>query len=106
MEAGDIELVKAVPIGLIINEAITNAFKYAFLDHPSPYLEVILRKDDQHLVIAVKDNGLGSAANNHSEKSTLGSMLMKDLTKQLRGELEVLDSDGRQVKLIVPFDCA
>lgn len=103
MELLDIELVKAVPVGLIINEAITNAFKYAFADHPSPYLEVILKKDEQQLVVLVKDNGLGSEEDDHSGKSALGSLLMKDLTKQLHGKLEITDSDGRQVKLIVPF---
>lgn len=103
MESVDIELVKAVPIGLVLNEAITNAFKHAFADHPSPHLKLILRKNQRQLVISVKDNGLGLVADDHSEKSTLGSVLMKDLTKQLHGKLEVVDSDGRQVKLTIPL---
>jgi PAS domain S-box-containing protein len=82
---------KAIPCGLIINELVSNAYKYAFNDSPKGeiYIELTSQKPEKYLLI-VKDNGVGIPADiNIQETESLGMMLVTTLTEQLEGTLEL-----------------
>ena len=82
---------QAVACGLIINELITNCFKYAFR-HPSklPEITVSGSVEEKCISLLVRDNGEGLPHNfNLEQTSTLGMQLVKTLAKQLNGQLEV-----------------
>ena len=87
---------QAIPCGLIVNELITNALKYAFTDGAADNrLSILLRKDDAGMItIRVSDNGPGLPAGIDIEKTqTLGLQLVGLLTRQIRGTRS-LDREG------------
>ena len=75
-----------IPLGLIINELITNSLKYAFPDDRKGTLNVSLRESTQRLMLTVWDDGVGYDQN-HLSADSFGSTLVSALTNQLNGEL-------------------
>jgi len=91
LDPSDVSIETALPVGLIANELLTNAFKYAFPDHQEGVIEVHLRKEDDELyTLVIKDNGVGlpDTFSIDSEKS-LGMFIVRLLTEQLDGEIEI-----------------
>jgi two-component sensor histidine kinase/tetratricopeptide (TPR) repeat protein len=99
-----LDVVQAVPIGLIINEAITNAFKYAF--KPNVAAQIIVALDEREggtLVLTISDNGCGLPRDFKIENcNSLGMCLIKGLSKQLHGQAKVLSHNGLTVQVIIP----
>lgn len=95
----------AVPVGLLVTEAITNAYKHAFEGVERGLIEVIVRRDnDATLTLLVKDSGRGyDTAGRDIEPGGLGRSLIEAFSRQLRGELEVHSSDdGTLVQVRFP----
>lgn len=92
-----------IPFGLIVNELITNALKYAFDGVTSPELVVKFSfMPDEGYELSVADNGVGLPAEIELEKSdTLGLMLLRNLSLQLGGRVDVVRGTG--TKFIVRF---
>lgn len=80
----DMPAEKAVPIGIIVNELVTNSFKHAFPDSRAGTVKVSLRQDGE-TVVSVEDNGVGCA---DDIPDGLGSRLTQLMTQQLQGTLE------------------
>ena len=100
----NIELAKAVPCGLIINELITNVFKHAFPNRVAGQAEVnFIRAADQVFLI-VQDTGIGMSPPDHSKGQTLGMHLVTLLTEQLMGTLEIDGTNGTKVTITFPLD--
>lgn len=90
----------AIGVGLIVNEAITNAIKYAFggMDGRGR-IRVTLREVDKRITVEVRDNG----TNDGTTKGTgLGTRLMKSMAAQIDGTLAVLVDTGTTVVLRFP----
>jgi len=88
----------AIPLGLIINELISNSFKYAFNGsaNGSINIDVIDKQNDCYKII-YKDNGPGLPAGlNIKESETLGLMLVWMLTEQLNGTVVTENKDGAE----------
>ncbi len=83
---------KAIPLGLIMNEILSNAFKYAFTDK-YPRLDISLKKVNKGVTIIVKDNGNGIHIDNQ-HKDSFGFKLIKMLCKQLHAKLEIKNEHG------------
>lgn len=90
----------AVPLGLIMNEAITNIFKYAFPDAQHGLVEIILRMEDEIITFAVKDNGAGLPPGfDVTNGGSLGWDLIQVLSAQLEGTLKIESDKGVQIYL-------
>ncbi|MBF0507117.1 MAG: sensor histidine kinase, partial [Nitrospirae bacterium] len=86
-----------VPCGLIINELLTNALKYAFPDNRSGVLSIHFTKAEDTYTLSIKDNGVGLPEGfDYKETSTLGLRLVKVLTGQLRGTLQIKSDKGTE----------
>lgn len=87
---------QAIPCGLILNELVTNALKYAFPQHRSGELAVALKSDENGLVkLTVADNGIGLPPGFDSGKSqSLGLRIIDILTRQLDGTLDRVPGPG------------
>lgn len=95
---------KAVQIGLIINELITNAFKYAFIDHPNPVLDVKIETiENESLYIEIKDNGPGMSTNTQ-EGQSFGLDLIDSLVQQDQWEFSSSTETGCTYTLIIPLN--
>jgi two-component system, sensor histidine kinase PdtaS len=86
---------QAILCGLIINELLTNAIKYAFPGDKKGQITVSLRTDDHRVHICVSDNGIGLADSfDINNNKTLGMCLIANLVKQLEGEIIVKNDNG------------
>jgi two-component sensor histidine kinase len=78
----------AISFGLILTELTTNSFKYALKDTPNPFVNIVIKKqDDNNLVFEYSDSGKLSDPSVLETKKIGGMSLMKDLTRQLNGEV-------------------
>ncbi|SES19309.1 sensor histidine kinase [Pedobacter rhizosphaerae] len=99
----ELDIIQAMPLGLIINEAITNIIKYAFPNHTKG--KVIISFDDLEngfYLFSIADNGVGLPANSTTNTSTLGLTLIKGLGNQLGGEIEIKSDQGLKISLKFP----
>ena len=79
---------KAIPIGLIVNELLTNAVKHGLADRDAGSIRVRLERDGGLAHITVEDDGTGLPSGFHPDATrTLGMQLVVQLTRQLRGTL-------------------
>lgn len=83
----------AVPIGLIINELISNALKYAFEPTSDGEVKVKFVKEKGEIVLQVSDSGRGLPEDFHNRKS-MGLNLVGILVQQLHGEMSINQSSG------------
>ncbi len=84
---------QAVPIGLIINELLTNSFKYAFENTDRPALEISLALEPQ-IHIFMKDNGAGMPAEKPANGTGFGSRLIASLSRQLHADHRFYNDGG------------
>ncbi len=92
-----------IPLGLILNELISNALKYAFSDGREGSLKVSLRKEKDGLSLEVSDNGVGMPSDYDWEKShSLGLTLVRDFCEKLQGALKIDVNSGTTVSLAIP----
>ncbi|ACK64526.1 signal transduction histidine kinase [Rippkaea orientalis PCC 8801] len=93
----------AVPCGLIVNELISNAYKYAFsIGDQGEILLKAMINNNQELVLTVTDNGKGLPKDfDLDQVKTLGLQLVKSLTNQLRGKITINSKGGTQFEIIL-----
>ena len=91
----------AIPCGLIINELVSNALKYAFPNNQGGEICIDLRTtSDQKFTLVVKDNGAGFPEDLDFRKtSSLGLRLVNTLVKQLRGNIDLARDSGTQFRI-------
>lgn len=93
---------RAIPLGLIVNELVTNAVKYAFLGEQKGKIDVTLKRFAGELRLTVADDGQG--ADPQRADSGLGSRLVDSFARQLGGHVErESNSQGTTVCLILPL---
>jgi two-component sensor histidine kinase len=95
----------AVPCGLILNELLTNAFKYAFPDGRPGDIHIVLRDKAEQVTLSVRDTGIGFPADldfRHTE--SLGLQLVSMLTEQLGGTITLTRECGTTFAVTFPYD--
>jgi len=100
----DIDLIELdidimIPLGLIINELLTNSLKYAFPNGRSGSLSVQLKEIDQLIHLTVEDDGIGYDIS-EVRGNSFGTTLIHSLTAQLEGELISSSSDGTRTEIV------
>jgi two-component sensor histidine kinase len=86
MEKLDVDVDTAVPLGLIVNELITNTLKYAFPEGQKGTVRIKLdKRKDGVLQLEVSDNGIGKTGITHG--TGFGGQLISLLTRQLSGSM-------------------
>jgi len=91
----ELDVDAAVPIGLIVNELLTNAMKYAFKNSENPKIQIQLeRLADNSLMLEVRDNGIGKSNNQLAKGTGFGSQLIGLLTQQLEGVMNYATENG------------
>ena len=93
---------RAIPCGLIVNELVSNALKYAFPRGEKGEIGISLKPDqDRHLTLKVWDNGVGIPEGLDFRKTeTLGLQLVSTLTNQLGGRIELYRRGGTEFRII------
>ena len=97
----DISFNKAVPLGLIINELLTNAYKHS--GNNKSKVSIVLKEKDGNLFINVADNGKGFPADFDIHKTeSYGLKLVNGLTQQLNGTINIFNLQGANIEIIIP----
>ncbi len=85
----------AMPCGLLVNEIVSNAYKYAFPGQLTGRILIELKRQNGKVTLSVNDNGAGFPDDFEIEQSeSLGMQLIQALTNQLDGELKVKRENG------------
>lgn len=96
----------AVPLGLVINELITNMFKHAFPDHRKGEITISLSRNTEAIILIIADNGVGIDKNINPLKSkSMGLRTVKNIvTIQLKGEISYNSDIGLEYKISLKDD--
>ena len=97
-----LDMYTAVPLGIIINELVSNSLKHAFPDRNDGEIRINLRKEEgnTNFVLTVSDNGVGIPEDLDIENlESLGLQLVTTLVDQLDGELELKRDNGTEFTL-------
>lgn len=89
----------AVPLGLILNEVLTNCFKYAFKNVSHPRIVIVLKIENELLLVSIHDNGVGISDDNQVKTKSFGYKLITSLCRQLDAELKISSNCGTLVEL-------
>ncbi|GAF81387.1 unnamed protein product, partial [marine sediment metagenome] len=96
-----LDINQGVPVGLLINELVSNALKHAFPKGKKGEIIVKFHADKKNKkTLIVSDNGIGHPDKvDMSKPETLGLQLIKDLTKQIEGKLDLDNKAGTTFKI-------
>lgn len=96
-----LEIAQVVSIGLLLNEAITNAMKYAFEGRSDAKITIQLKAlENGHYLLVISDNGNGLPPDFDIESvSTLGFTLIKTMAEQLDGQLQIKNENGLELSI-------
>jgi two-component sensor histidine kinase len=94
----------AIPLGLLINEAVTNALKYGFKDRETGEISILLERESKtEYVLRIGDNGVGYPESiTHKSTKSLGLKLIYNLSRQLQGSV-IRDLSKEGTNYIIRF---
>jgi two-component sensor histidine kinase len=89
-----------IPLGLIINELISNSLKYAFYEGQRGTLFISLKEKENCLHLIVRDNGKGFPGDTSlHQKQTFGLQLISAFAQKLKAALELYNDGGAVVSM-------
>lgn len=90
-----------VPLGLIINELVTNSIKYAFEGMTSGLIELKMKEENGRLYVQIKDNGKGLDEIDLENVNSFGWKMIGSLSRKLKAELKILNAGGTVVDILI-----
>lgn len=94
----------AMPCGLLVNEIVSNSYKYAFPGNMKGFISLNLSKSPDTVTLKIHDSGVGMPADfKIDESDSLGMQLIQALTSQLEGELKVSVENGTTFEITFPY---
>ncbi|MCP4439145.1 MAG: tetratricopeptide repeat protein [Aureispira sp.] len=95
-----LDIDSSIPLGLLVTELLTNAFKYAFPNKTSGEINVILTQHKDHLNLIIQDNGIGiQKTANHKNATNFGMQLATALAQQLKADMTINSENGTSITL-------
>ncbi|HEU5167888.1 MAG TPA: sensor histidine kinase, partial [Chitinophagaceae bacterium] len=99
IEPFEMDVSQAVPLGLILNEAITNSLKYAFPDKRSGLISIsLLNTSSNRYLLTITDDGVGMPST-IKKTGSLGMSLMKGLSEDLDGNFSIVNNNGTAINI-------
>ena len=95
-----LDIDKAVPIGLIVNELVNNSLKHAFKNKTSGNIDIQMIETDSSIEVTVKDDGTGFEQ--RESQVAMGLQLVSILVQQLRGTFKMHQKHGTEVRILFP----
>jgi len=97
----DLDLDTMIPIGLILNELISNCLKHAFIEGNKGKITIIIAEKNNQLIIIVKDNGKGIRNKNLQDTDSFGNKLILAFTQKLKAEYKIENEEGTKVTVTI-----
>ncbi|PJZ38934.1 histidine kinase [Leptospira levettii] len=99
-----LDLKRTLPLGLILNELLTNALKYAYPNEKGGDIRIHLSISNQNVMLTVGDDGVGLPDSVNIEKGNhFGYELIRSLTSQLKGVFSSVSKKGEGLNIIISF---
>ncbi|ACU61756.1 signal transduction histidine kinase [Chitinophaga pinensis DSM 2588] len=96
----NLNVTNCIPIGLILNEAVTNAIKHAFPNKEGRIDISLKRMNQDHFLLIVKDNGIGLPPDfDGTKQASMGMKLMQGLSDDLDASFQVNNNNGTEILL-------
>jgi two-component sensor histidine kinase len=96
---------QAIPLALILNEAITNSVKYAFPDNRLGEISIKMRQTGENIELIIRDNGIGMAKTTEdTDIDSLGLKLMKGLIEEINGQIQFENNNGTIITITFKID--
>ena len=92
----ELTLNEVIPIGLIVNEFLTNSFKYAFENTLKPKIVIVFNENKNNVTLIYHDNGSGY---NSTKTDNMGLKLVELNVKQLKGNIKITNQNGLEYKI-------
>ncbi|MGI2033172.1 sensor histidine kinase [Rhizobium panacihumi] len=105
LQAVTVDREQALPLGMIVNEVVSNAFKYAFAGRPSGTLTVSLKEQGDEFSLSIRDDGPG-LAEEVERRVGMGSKLIGSFVKQLHGRHTLRNENGAVFEMTAPVSMA
>jgi two-component system, sensor histidine kinase PdtaS len=101
LESVKLDIAHAVPLGLILNEAITNAIKYAFPENKNGVITISMKHEtNDHFSLTISDNGVGLPPDFDSEHAdSLGMSLMQGLSEDIGARFGIQRDNGTVITI-------
>ncbi len=107
MEKIELDIDTAIPLGLIVNELLTNSLKYAFPDNRKGNIIISLQEiDTATILLEVSDDGIGQSQDKLVRGTGFGTQLIKLLSQQLNGKINQNSEKGTSVSFEFTLDKA
>ncbi|PJZ70539.1 histidine kinase [Leptospira perolatii] len=103
VDAISVSIEKAIPLGLLLNELLTNSLKYAFPDHKGGRIKIGLSSDGKEMRFSYKDDGIGFALEKPIREGSIGVQLLEIFSKQLRATVVQKTDSGVLYELRIPL---
>jgi two-component system, sensor histidine kinase PdtaS len=102
----DLDVSQAIPVGLILNEAITNSIKYAFPEGRNGIIKITLLHISGKLYeLTIADDGIGMPENFDEQRAgSLGMNLMNGLSEDLDGNFTIENNKGTVIRISFVYD--
>lgn len=98
----DVDII--IPIGLIINELVSNSIKYCLKLDTSKTLNIDFHSSNDHYHLTIGDNGSGISIEDHQTTQSLGLKIVKNLVSDLHGNITYDKThSGTRWKVIIPY---
>jgi two-component sensor histidine kinase len=92
----------AIPLGMILNELISNALKYAFKEKDNGDIWVCMKKNNNELLLQVKDNGVGLPPGFKPERTlSFGYEMINAFAQKLKARMNIDGKNGTDVQIII-----
>jgi two-component sensor histidine kinase len=89
-----------IPLGLVLNELVSNSFKYAFNNNNPGILSILLQKKNEKLHLKVSDNGVGFPADMDIKSvKSFGLKMIKAFAQKLKATLDIYNNNGAVVEM-------
>ena len=96
----NLSLSHAIPLGLIINEAVTNSIKYAFPGNRRGEISISMTDNGKQIIMVLADNGIGMPKiDSGTESKSLGLELMKGLSKDIEADISFAVDKGTKITM-------
>jgi PAS domain S-box-containing protein len=100
-----LDLNRAIPLGLILNELLTNSLKHAFRSSKAPEIAIKIRTNMDKVALIVSDNGTGLPPGiNLFTSDSFGFKIVRLLTEQIEGQIKVQNQNGTMFEITLPYE--
>jgi two-component system, sensor histidine kinase PdtaS len=101
IEEIELDINQMIPLGLIINELLVNAYKYAFENREHGKIDLLIAIKNNKVCVSIADNGVGIAERSHS--GGFGTRLIQSFVKKLNAEYKITSAPNEGTRIDIEF---